>query len=99
MSFLLAMLIYPDVLAKAQAEIDAYLGPARESYTCRMPAIEDIQELPYISALVKEVWRWNPSVPLGMFESISELLQSKQESPKKFVKLIPMYLRISASPH
>lgn len=72
MSFLLAMLIYPDVLAKAQAEIDAYLGPARESYTCRMPAIEDIQELPYISALVKEVWRWNPSVPLGLAHRLTE---------------------------
>ncbi|PBK80553.1 cytochrome P450 [Armillaria gallica] len=58
-SFILAMVLYPRVQEKAQAEIDALaLG--------RLPMIMDRNRLPYVSAIVKEVWRWNPSVPLGL---------------------------------
>ncbi|KAK0482393.1 cytochrome P450 [Armillaria novae-zelandiae] len=58
-SFILAMVLYPRVQEKAQAEIYALaLG--------RLPMIMDRNRLPYISAIVKEVWRWNPSVPLGL---------------------------------
>ncbi|KAK0215658.1 cytochrome P450 [Armillaria fumosa] len=58
-SFILAMVLYPRVQEKAQAEIDALaLG--------RLPTIMDRNRLHYVSAIVKEVWRWNPSVPLGL---------------------------------
>ena len=55
----LAMGLYPEVQKKAQAEIDAVVGPDR------LPEIEDRPSLPYINALIKELMRWNLVVPLG----------------------------------
>ncbi|GJE86653.1 cytochrome P450 [Phanerochaete sordida] len=56
--FFLAMALYPDVQAKAQAEIDKVIGGER------LPRIEDKEVLPYVSAVMKEVFRWHPVVPL-----------------------------------
>ena len=54
------MTLYPDVAKKAQAEIDAIVGHER------LPDFSDRQNLPYVDALVKEVFRWNAVVPTGM---------------------------------
>ncbi|KAI0052063.1 cytochrome P450 [Auriscalpium vulgare] len=72
LSFLLAMLLYPDVQRRAQAELDAVLGPPSSDGGCRLPAVSDRDNLPYLSALVKEVWRWNPSVPLGLAHRVTQ---------------------------
>jgi cytochrome P450 len=63
MSFFLAMLVYPEVQSKAQAEIDRVIG--RE----RLPEMEDLESLPYVSAVVAESLRWLPVVPMGTFGS------------------------------
>ncbi|KAJ6532740.1 cytochrome P450 [Mycena vulgaris] len=68
-SFILAMALNPEVQDRAQAEVDALLIPSNStqgSIPTRLPTFEDRDQLPYISAVVKEVWRWNPSVPLGL---------------------------------
>jgi cytochrome P450 len=57
MSFFLAMLVYPEVQSKAQAEIDRVIG--RE----RLPEMEDLD----VSAVVAESLRWLPVVPMGTF--------------------------------
>jgi cytochrome P450 len=57
------MTLYPDVQAKAQAEIDTVIG------TDRLPTSEDRPNLPYVDALVKEVLRWQPVTPLGSYPS------------------------------
>ncbi|KZO93062.1 cytochrome P450 [Calocera viscosa TUFC12733] len=57
--FVLAMLLHPEVMRQAQAELDAVVGD-------RMPTFEDKDRLPYISAIVKEVARWHPAVPAGL---------------------------------
>ena len=54
-TFFLAMVIYPEVQKKAQAEIDRVIG--RE----RPPRFGDEDGLPYITAIVKEVWRYGIS--------------------------------------
>ncbi|PIL22735.1 cytochrome P450 [Ganoderma sinense ZZ0214-1] len=59
-AFLLAMSLYPDVQAKAQAELDCVLGEAR------LPVIGDMESLPYVSAIIKETLRWHTTGPLGM---------------------------------
>ncbi|KAG5721459.1 O-methylsterigmatocystin oxidoreductase [Termitomyces sp. T112] len=59
-SFFLAMALNPDVMRKAQAEIDSVTGGDR------LPTLEDRQNLPYIDALTKEVFRWNIVAPLGL---------------------------------
>lgn len=56
-SFFLAMTLYPDVQKKAQAEIDAVVGPDR------LPSFSDRASLPYIEALAKEILRWNAVLP------------------------------------
>ena len=58
-NFALAMTLYPEVQRRAQAELDAVVGPHR------LPNFSDQPSLPYVDAIVKETLRWNPVVPLG----------------------------------
>jgi cytochrome P450 len=53
------MALHPEVQIKAQAELDAVIGPRR------LPDYNDRASLPYLNATVKEVLRWNPVAPLG----------------------------------
>ncbi|EGN94699.1 hypothetical protein SERLA73DRAFT_187753 [Serpula lacrymans var. lacrymans S7.3] len=59
-TFILAMVMHPDVYAKAQEELDRVVGPSR------LPDLEDRPDLPYLNSVLKEVHRWNPPIPLGM---------------------------------
>ena len=63
----LAMILYPEVQKKAQAEIDAVVGPNR------LPDFEDRHSLSYIDAIVKETMRWHLVVPLGEKKLLSYL--------------------------
>ncbi|KAF8799104.1 cytochrome P450 [Phlegmacium glaucopus] len=57
-TFFLAMVCFPEVQMKAQAEIDRVVSG-------RLPDFDDMEDLPYVSALVKEVLRWQPVTPYG----------------------------------
>ncbi|KAI0634234.1 cytochrome P450 [Trametes polyzona] len=57
-TFLLCMMLFPDVQKEAQAEIDRVIG------NDRLPRIEDRDNLPYVGAVLKEVLRWRPVVPM-----------------------------------
>jgi cytochrome P450 len=59
-SFLYAMVLYPECQKRAQAELDAFIGPDRH------PTAADRSKLPYLEAMWKETLRWNPVVPLAM---------------------------------
>ncbi|GJJ14357.1 hypothetical protein Clacol_008621 [Clathrus columnatus] len=59
LNFFHAMILHPEVQRKAQAEIDALTGSQR------LPTINDRSSLPYIRALVTELYRWHPAGPLG----------------------------------
>ncbi|KAI9449001.1 cytochrome P450 [Lactarius psammicola] len=50
-AFILAMILHPDVFAKAQAEIDRVVG------SDRLPDFQDRSSLPYVESVVKEVYR------------------------------------------
>ncbi|KAF8492384.1 cytochrome P450, partial [Russula emetica] len=58
--FSLAMLAYPEVQARAQAELDAVVGRTRS------PTFADYPHLPYIRATVKETLRWRTVGPVGL---------------------------------
>ncbi|KAL4906002.1 hypothetical protein BDW74DRAFT_15372 [Aspergillus multicolor] len=58
-AFVLAMVVFPDVQAKSQEEIDRVVGPDR------LPTMDDAPNMPYIRACVKETLRWMPTVILG----------------------------------
>ena len=49
LSVILAMVLYPEILAKAQAELDRVVG------TDRLPSFNDQPNLPYVTAICKEV--------------------------------------------
>ncbi|KAK1220118.1 hypothetical protein PQX77_017157 [Marasmius sp. AFHP31] len=59
-SFLLAMILHPEVQAKAREELDAVVGRGR------LPDFTDRGSLPYIDGIVKETLRWSPVAPLGL---------------------------------
>lgn len=58
--FILAMLTYPEVMKKAQSELDSVLG------SDHYPSFADLTSLPYIDAVIKEVLRWRPVVAGGI---------------------------------
>ena len=58
--FFLAMLHYPHVQQKGQAELESVIG------LDRFPTLDDHDSLPYISAIAKEILRWNTPLNLGM---------------------------------
>ena len=55
------MLIHPDVQRKAYTEIVRVIGRDR------LPEFHEVDAIPYVHALVKELLRWQPVGPLGMF--------------------------------
>lgn len=64
--FWLAIVAFPEVQKKAQAELDEVVGRHR------LPTFADYERLPYIRAICKESLRWKTVDPLG--ESLLWLL-------------------------
>lgn len=62
-SFILAMILHPSWLRNLQEEVDRICGE-------RLPAMDDMPNLPVLRAIVKEVLRWRPPVPTGMYSSL-----------------------------
>ncbi|KXN81948.1 O-methylsterigmatocystin oxidoreductase [Leucoagaricus sp. SymC.cos] len=58
-SFILAMVLFPEVQRNAQAEIDSVVGVSK------LPSFSDRGALPYVNAVVKEAMRWNPVISTG----------------------------------
>ncbi|KAF9265165.1 cytochrome P450 [Marasmius fiardii PR-910] len=58
-SLVLALALNPDIMKKAQDEVDRVVGPDR------VPTFADEPNLPYIRALAREVLRWRPTGPTG----------------------------------
>ncbi|KAL4077432.1 cytochrome P450 [Scleroderma citrinum] len=57
-AFYLAMTLYPRVMKKAQAELDAVVGSKR------LPTFADRPSLPYLEALFTELLRWHTPGPM-----------------------------------
>jgi cytochrome P450 len=62
----LAMVAFPEVQRRAQAEIDVVVGRAR------LPTFADAPQLPYVRAVIKEVLRWRPAVERGLPHKATE---------------------------
>ncbi|OAL34588.1 hypothetical protein AYO20_06218 [Fonsecaea nubica] len=56
--FVQAMVLFPEVQKKAQAELDRVIGD-------RIPTFEDYDHLPYTHSCVKETLRWMPTAVMG----------------------------------
>ncbi|KAI0294613.1 cytochrome P450 [Multifurca ochricompacta] len=62
----IAMVAFPQVQRRAQAELDAVVGRSR------LPTFTDAPHLPYVRAVVREVLRWRPPIPFGVPHSATE---------------------------
>jgi hypothetical protein len=58
-SFFLAIVLFPEVQRRAQAELDIAIGRDR------LPTFDDRPRLPYIDAMCKELKRWQMVTPTG----------------------------------
>ncbi|KAF8593409.1 cytochrome P450 [Ceratobasidium sp. AG-I] len=59
LNFFVAMMLFPEVKAKAQREIDEVIG------SDRLPNLDDQERLPYVNRVVQELLRWLPVTPLA----------------------------------
>ncbi|KIK95116.1 hypothetical protein PAXRUDRAFT_407308 [Paxillus rubicundulus Ve08.2h10] len=59
-TLILAMVLHPEVQAKAHAELDAVVGQGM------VPTFGDRTQLPYLQAVICETMRWNPVATLGV---------------------------------
>jgi cytochrome P450 len=62
----LAMVAFPEVQRRGQVELDAVVG--RE----RLPTFADAPRLPYVRAIIREVFRWRPPLRLGLPHKVVE---------------------------
>ncbi|KAI0027537.1 cytochrome P450 [Vararia minispora EC-137] len=63
---ILALVMHPDVQRKAQEEVDRVIGSER------LPTLADRDNLPYIDAMTKEIFRWSPTVPTAIPHRLTE---------------------------
>ncbi|KAJ7092623.1 cytochrome P450 [Mycena epipterygia] len=59
LTWVLAMVLNPEIQAKARAEVDAVIGN-------RLPEFDDRPSLPYVNAMLDETLRWGPVTPLAL---------------------------------
>jgi cytochrome P450 len=60
------MVLNPQVMKKAQEELDRVVGKDR------LPEFSDKTDLPYIDAVVKEVLRWSPPLPISLPSKVTQ---------------------------
>ena len=65
-AFVQAMTKFPEILKKAQKEVDSVIGEDRS------PVWSDYEKLPYIATCVKEAQRWRPVVPTAFPHALTE---------------------------
>lgn len=59
------MAMFPEVQKKLQAELDRVVGPGR------LPDFDDIENMPYLRAVLMETARWQPVTPVALPHSAS----------------------------
>ncbi|KZT37256.1 cytochrome P450 [Sistotremastrum suecicum HHB10207 ss-3] len=65
-TFILLMVLHPEIQQRAREELDRVVG------TDRLPNIDDAENLPYVNALIKEVLRFHPVAPLAVPHRVTE---------------------------
>ncbi|KAJ7684384.1 cytochrome P450 [Mycena polygramma] len=66
-TFFFAMMMNPSVQKRAQEEVDTFFAVEN-----RLPTLEDQAAFPYLGCVIKEVLRWMPPSPIGLFHCTSQ---------------------------
>ncbi|KAJ7172584.1 cytochrome P450 [Mycena filopes] len=61
-SFFFAMMMNPIIQRQAQTEVDRFFASEH-----RLPTLKDQVSFPYVNSVLKEVLRWAPASPFGLF--------------------------------
>lgn len=77
LSAILLLLHYPQVQSQAFTEIQSAIG------SDRLPNLSDKGDLPYIDAIIQEIHRFNPAIPLATHSNIEEDYYMGYRIPKK----------------
>ena len=64
-SLILMLLLRPDIKERARHELEEVIG------TGKLPTFDDIGTVPYIDALIMELFRQYPIVPLGPYANLT----------------------------
>lgn len=64
LTFVLAMVMYPEIQRKAQKQLDDVVGDDR------LPHFSDRSQLPYIDAVLRESLRWQQVLPMGVAHAL-----------------------------
>lgn len=65
-TLIMALMLYPEVQARAQADVDRVVGAER------LPTLQDQSQLPYVVAMIKEALRFSPPAPEGVPHRVLE---------------------------
>ncbi|KAI8960529.1 cytochrome P450 [Daldinia sp. FL1419] len=71
-TFVMAMISRPGAQKRAQEEVDRVCTDGK---TLRLPQMTDLPDMPYIAAMIKEVLRWRPTVPIIPPHQLTEDLE------------------------
>ncbi|KAF5363575.1 hypothetical protein D9756_000137 [Leucocoprinus leucothites] len=72
-TFFFLMARHPEIQARARQEIDLVLGG-------NMATHDDQPSLPYVNAMIKEIMRWGPVIPLGQWPTMKAYIQAPAPS-------------------
>ena len=70
--FIMAMSTRPEAQSRAREEIDRV---CTNGESIRLPCISDLSAMPYVAAMIKEVLRWRPTVPIVPPHQLTEHLE------------------------
>jgi len=90
--FLMAMIMYPKVQIRVQEEIERVVGSER------LPGLSDKDSLPYVEAVMKEVFRWQMMTPIAVPHRLMEDDKYRGYHLPKGATVIPNNWAISRDP-
>ncbi|KAG5649957.1 hypothetical protein H0H81_001313 [Sphagnurus paluster] len=92
-TFVLMMVLNPEVQKKAQEELDTVIGHGR------LPNLDDRPRLPYMEALLNEVHRYHPIGPMGIPHCVTQDdYYNDMLIPKDSIVLVNLWWLIAHDP-
>ena len=70
--FIMAMVTRPEAQSRAREEVDRV---CTHGEALRLPQMSDLSAMPYLAAMIKEVLRWRPTVPIVPPHQLTEHLE------------------------